>query len=70
MLPLHHDPRKESGVCVSNAIDSSLFSLLNCCVVALRVELSATRLSAEFGPSGPRLPIVVNVVACCSVVFR
>ena len=47
MLPLHHDPKCRSGVFVSIVIASSSCSSFP--VVALRVELSATRLSAECG---------------------
>lgn len=47
VLPLHHDPECRSGVFVSSAVGSSSCSWFP--VVVLRVELSATRLSAEFG---------------------
>ena len=47
MLPLHHDPRMLVGCMRFNRVSCMLLLLVS--VVALRVELSATRLSAEFG---------------------
>jgi hypothetical protein len=47
---LHHDPMGRSGVCVSiDEVGTSLVSCLFGSVVALRIELSATRLSAVSG---------------------
>ena len=47
MLPFHHDPRIQAGRMRFNRVWTMLLLLIP--VVALRVELSATRLSAVFG---------------------
>ena len=47
---LHHNPKRRSGVCVSiDEVGTSLGSCLFASVVALRIELSTTRLSAVSG---------------------
>jgi hypothetical protein len=53
-------PKCWSGVCVSTGLAS--WSCSSCSVVALGVELSATRLSAGRGQTGPRLPLTNIVV--------
>ena len=48
---LHHDPQSRSGVCVSTDVAAtSLAPAFLVPVVALRIELSTTRLSAVSGP--------------------
>ena len=49
MLPLHHDPLLAVGCIRFHGECFIVLVLSYCCVVVLRVELSATRLSAGFG---------------------
>ena len=58
MLPLHHDPRCRSGVCVSIECASWSCSLFS--VVALRVELSADPVISRVWATGPRLPFALS----------